>query len=83
MRLPLLFLPFLALGACVTAGPAPAPAGSVEVNGQSYPLETLADGTWRAKVDGTVVTCAKPDATACYWSVRHYFEGQDALEDLG
>lgn len=67
----------LALAACISTGPAPVPAGSVEVDGQSYPLEVLANGTWRAKVDGTVVICASPDATACYWSVRHYFESQD------
>jgi hypothetical protein len=73
----------LALAACVSAGPAPTPAGSVEFLGETYPLEVLANGTWRARVDGTVVICARPYPTACYWSVRHYLVARELLDDLG
>ncbi|MCB2126988.1 MAG: hypothetical protein H6897_09110 [Rhodobacteraceae bacterium] len=73
----------LLLAACVTAGPAATPVGSVKVLTESYPVEALANGTWRARVNGAVVPCAKPDATACYWSVRHHLLAQELLDDLG
>ena len=57
--------------------------GAVEVNGITYPLVSLANGTWRAYVDGTPVICSKPSETACYWSVRNYLQSRELLDDLG
>lgn len=73
----------LSVAACAPAGPDPTPAGSVEVLGRSYPLEQLANGTWRARVDGAVVVCARPAAEACYWSVRHHLLAKELLDDFG
>lgn len=73
----------LALAACVPAGPGPVPVGSVQVLGRDYPLEQLANGTWRARVDGAVVVCSRPAAEACYWSVRHHLLAKELLDDFG
>lgn len=71
------------LAACVNAGPAAKPMGSVAVFTESYPVELLADGSWRARVNGVFVRCARPDKTGCYWSVRHHLQAQELLDDLG
>lgn len=83
MRLSALTGSVLILAACAPGEPPPAPAGSVEVGGTTYPVVSLANGSWRAYVDGAAVTCAQPSKTACYWSVRHHLQAQELLDDLG
>ncbi|KAB2879707.1 MAG: hypothetical protein F9K34_17140 [Albidovulum sp.] len=73
----------LLLAACVNAGPVVMPVGTVTVLTEAYPVEALADGSWRARVNGAVVPCARPDLTACYWSVRHHLQARELLDDLG
>ena len=71
------------LAACVQTGPSVSPVGTVEYNRTTYALEALPDGTWRTKVDGAVVLCARPTKEACLWSVRHHLTAQELLDDLG
>ena len=68
---------------CTAPGPAPVPVGQVEVEGQTYAIEALANGNWRVPVDGAAVTCLHPDTRACYWSVRNYLQSRQLLDDLG
>ncbi len=71
----------LLLSACAAAGPPPVPQGEVTVGVQRYPVEALDATTWRVRVDGRPVTCAKPTAKSCYWAARHHLQMQE-LPDL-
>ena len=79
MRNPILAA--ILLSACSTAGPAPVPQGEVAIGPDRWPVEALATGVWRVRVDGRPVVCAKPTAEACYWSVRPHLEAQQ-LPDI-
>lgn len=74
-----------ALASCtLPAEVATPPVGVVDFAGQRYPIEALRRDplTWRVKVDGTAVTCLKPTARDCYWSLRNYLVQQDAPDIL-
>lgn len=75
----------LLLAACAApvSAPAPSPLGDVQIGTDIYPIEATDAGTWRVKVDGRPVVCAKPTQEACYWSVRHHLTAQELLDDLG
>mgnify|MGYP001159216131 CR=1 FL=1 len=83
MRLFVAVFAALLPAACVNAGPTATPVGSVQFLTGTYPVESLPNGTWRARVNGAVVICARPNPTACYWSVRHHLLAQELLDDLG
>lgn len=78
MRNPILAA--MLLSACAAAGPQPVPQGEVTVGADSFPIEALDAATWRVRVDGRPVPCAKPTAEACYWSARHHLEAQEVLD---
>lgn len=82
MRSPALFAA-LVLSACAATAPAPVPQGEVTIGTDRWPIEALDATTWRVRVDGHPVPCAKPTAEACYWSARHHIEAQEMLDDLG
>ena len=73
------------LGCSLPADVATTSVGEVEFAGQSYPIEALGrnPAIWRVKVDGWPVTCRKPTAEDCYWSLRNYLNAQELLGDLG
>ncbi|OYX42917.1 MAG: hypothetical protein B7Z02_10755 [Rhodobacterales bacterium 32-67-9] len=75
----------LSLAACAApvAAPDPSPLGDVQIGTDIYPIEATEAGTWRVKVGGHPVVCAKPNQEACYWSVRNYLTAQELLDDLG
>ncbi len=68
------------LSACTAAGPPPVPQGEVTLGADRWPIEALDAATWRVRVDGYPVRCAKPTAEACYWSARHHIEAQEMLD---
>ncbi|WP_413872946.1 hypothetical protein [Albidovulum sp.] len=69
------------LSACATVGPAPVPQGEVAIGTDRWPIEALDAATWRVRVDGRPVPCARPTTEACYWSARHHLLAQQ-MPDL-
>ncbi len=75
----------LALAGCVSepAARAPSALGEVQVGAESYPIEAVDADKWRVMVDGRPVLCLKPEAEACYWSVRHYLLSRETPDVIG
>ena len=73
------------LGCTLPAEVATPSVGTVDFAGQSYPIEALGQdpSIWRVKVDGWPVTCRRPTAEDCYWSLRNYLTAQELPDGLG
>ncbi len=83
MHVPSLAAAAVLLAACAATAPAPVPKGEVTIGTESLPIEALDAATWRVRVDGHPVVCAKPTEEACYWSARHYLTSQEPPDGLG
>lgn len=81
MRIPALAAVAALLSACAASAPAPVPLGEVTIGADHWTIETVDGATWRVRVNGRPVICAKPTEEACYWSARHFLTAQD-LPDM-
>ena len=68
------------LSGCAPGLPEPT-VGTVSFAGQTYLIHQAGNG-WQVQTDGTPVTCRKATEEDCYWSLRHWLNAQDLLDDL-
>lgn len=70
-------------GCTGTAAISTTAVGTLNYDGQTYPVEALGpdQAIWRVRAEGGPVACLKPTLTDCYWSLRNYLVTQ-AVPDV-